>query len=208
MAISIRRCCKELEIGDDGFEEGTKLPDGLVGGSTVGRLGGGGVVWFGLEFMDEVSDGSGKAISGGIIWEPALDGEEFHSTVFPGAMCVINPEGVVSVLLHTWTNIPTLFSMISKGGGTVFRGDIDDASGTKGSQGGAIEIKFSKDLVVSGEFGIDPGVSEQVEGDDGLWEKLIPETSREALISSVQNGGEVIFKSADSTFSWVVAVIR
>ena len=185
MAISIRRCCKELEIGDEGFEEGTELPDGLVGGSTVGRLEGCGVVWLGLEFMDEVSDGGSKTISGGIIWEPALDGEEFHSTVFPGAMCVVNPEGVVSVLLHAWANIPTLFSMISKGGGTVFGGDIDNASGTKGGKRGAVEVKLAKDLVISGEFGVDLGGSEQVECDDGLWEELILETSREALVSAV-----------------------
>ena len=42
--------------------------------------------------MDEVSDGSGQAISGGIIGESALDGEEFHSTMFSGSMGIINPE--------------------------------------------------------------------------------------------------------------------
>ena len=42
MAISIRRCCKVFEIGNDGFEERAELLDGLVGGGTVGRLGWGG----------------------------------------------------------------------------------------------------------------------------------------------------------------------
>ena len=48
IAISIRRCGKVLEIGDNGFEERSELPDGLVGGSTVVRLGWGRVSRFWL----------------------------------------------------------------------------------------------------------------------------------------------------------------
>ena len=109
--------------------------------------------------------------------------------------------------MHAGTNIPPLFAMISKGRGAIVGSNINNDSCTKGGKGGAVEVKLAQDLVVSGEFGVDPGGPEQVECDDGLWEKLIPETSRESLISSVQNGSEVIFKSADSTLRWIVTVV-
>ena len=157
--------------------------------------------------MDEVSDCSGETVSGGIIGESAFDGEEFHSTVFSGATGVINPESIVPILVHARTNIPPLFSMISKGGGTRFGSNIDNSSCAKRSKGGAVEVKFSKNLVISRQFWIDPGCPEEVQGDDGLWEELIPQACREALVSPIEDGGEVVFKGADGPFSWIGAVV-
>ena len=109
--------------------------------------------------------------------------------------------------MHAGTNIPALFAMISKGGGPIGGRNINNASGTKGGKRGAVEVKLAKDLVISGEFGVDLGGSEQVECDDGLWEELIPETSREALVSAIQDRGEVVFKGTNGAFSWIVAMI-
>jgi hypothetical protein len=62
------------------------------------------------------------------------------------------------------------------------------------------------DLGVGGQEGVDAGLAEQIEGDEGLREETVPEVEREVAVGAAKAGDEVIFKRADGTFGGVATV--
>ena len=62
----------------------------------------------------------------------------------------------------------------------------------RGCKGGAIEAEHAVALGVGGQYRIQSGVSEEVEGDDSLWDELVPQVHRECRIGAVEDGNEVV----------------
>ena len=61
---------------------------------------------------------------------------------------------------------------------------VDENFGARGGEGGAVVVEGAVDLGVSGEVGVEATAPEEIEGDDGLWEELVPEGEVEAGIGA------------------------
>ena len=105
--------------------------------------------------MDQVLDRSSWACSWGTAGELAFYREEFDRAVFPNSVRVIHPDFIVSVFVHTWAYVSTFLAMISVGGWALFFVGVNNTHSAHWRKWGAVEVEFSKHLVVSGDLWID-----------------------------------------------------
>jgi hypothetical protein len=82
--------------------------------------------------------------------------------------------------------------------------DLDE--GTRGADGGAGEQIRAEHLGMSWQEGIDAGASEQVEGQSGLREKLVPQMEWKIFVCRAESCEEVIFEGPDGSFRCIASV--
>ena len=61
-------------------------------------------------------------------------------------------------------------------------------------------------LRIGGEFGIEAGAAQGVQGEFSLWQQFVPKVEREIFVHTADSSDETIFECAGSTFSCVLAV--
>ena len=59
----------------------------------------------------------------------------------------------------------------------------DDLCARQGKRCGVV-VELPMQLCIPGKFGVHARFSEQIEGEDGVWDKLAPEMKREVLVST------------------------
>ena len=75
----------------------------------------------------------------------------------------------------------------------------DDLCARRGERCGVV-IELSTQLCIPGKFGVYARLSEQVEREDGVWDKLAPEMKREVLVITGKSRYEVFFEGYDFSF--------
>jgi hypothetical protein len=75
-----------------------------------------------------------------------------------------------------------------------------------GSERGAIVVEDAVELGECGELGVDVALSEEVEGDVGLWEEMAPSVEGERRVDGRKAGDEVILEGAYLSFCGVSAM--
>ena len=63
-----------------------------------------------------------------------------------------------------------------------------------------VVVELPMQLCIPGKFGVHARLSEQVEREDGVWDKSEPETKREVLVITGKSGYEVFLESSDCSF--------
>ena len=74
----------------------------------------------------------------------------------------------------------------------------DDLCARQGEKCGVV-VELPMQLCIHGKFGVHARLSEQVEREDGLWDKSSPEMKREVLVSTGKSHYEVFLESSDSS---------
>ena len=102
-------------------------------------------------------------------------------------------------MIHQGTKIPTLYSM-------GFPHDSQsplfmDANlcARRGNRRGVV-VELSMQLCIPGKFGAHARFLEQVERENGLWDKSAPEMKHEVLVSTGKSRYEVLLESSDCSF--------
>ena len=72
----------------------------------------------------------------------------------------------------------------------------DDLCARRGERRGVI-IELPMQLCIPGKFGVHARLSEQVEREDGVWDKSAQEMKREVLVSTGKPRDEVFLESPD-----------
>ena len=72
----------------------------------------------------------------------------------------------------------------------------DDLCARRGERSGVI-IEPPMQLCIPGKFGVHARLLEQVEREDGVWDKLAPEMKREVLVSTGKPRDEMFLESSD-----------
>jgi hypothetical protein len=70
----------------------------------------------------------------------------------------------------------------------------------------SIEVEGAVDLRPCGEFWVDSRRAKEVEGQQGLWKKAIPEMEWKVAIGGTETGDEMVLEGSDSAFGSVSAV--
>ena len=83
----------------------------------------------------------------------------------------------------------------------------DDYYGAKWCQGGRVEVKVSKDLIVGREFGVQSGRPEHIEGCNCPGDEAAPQVKWKSFIFAIEDGDEVAFECSNCLFSQVVTVV-
>ena len=72
----------------------------------------------------------------------------------------------------------------------------DDLCDRRGERRGVV-IELTMQLCIPGKFGVHARLSEQVEREDGVWDKSAPEMKREVLVSTRKPRYEMFLESHD-----------
>ena len=72
----------------------------------------------------------------------------------------------------------------------------DDLCARRGERRGVV-IELPMQLCIPGKFGVHARLSEQVEREDGVWDKLAPEMKQEVLVSTGKSCDEVFLERSD-----------
>ena len=75
----------------------------------------------------------------------------------------------------------------------------DDLCARRGKRRGVV-IELPMQLCIPGKFGVHAILSEQVEREDGVWDKSAPEMKREVFVSTGNSRYEVFLESSDFSF--------
>lgn len=81
----------------------------------------------------------------------------------------------------------------------------EDSDAGRGD-GCAVEIVRAADLGPSGQFWVETGATKEVEAQETLGEKLIPEMKREIGVGAAEAGNEVVLEGPDGAFCGIAAV--
>ena len=113
---------------------------------------------------------------------------------------LVDVDAVASTVFHCWAQMPSINSMGCPG--SSFIGFfVHQHSGAWRCQWGAVEVKGSKQLCMSGELGVDARHAQQVQGECCLMDEAAPEMEWKVWVSAGQTGNEVIFEGSDGPFS-------
>ena len=63
-----------------------------------------------------------------------------------------------------------------------------------------VVVELPMQLCIPGKFGVHARLSEQVEHEDGVWDKSAPDMKREILVSNGKSGYEVFLESSYCSF--------
>ena len=72
----------------------------------------------------------------------------------------------------------------------------DDLCARRDKRHGVV-VELSMQLCIPGKFGVHAILSEQVEREDGMWDKLAPDMKREVLVSTGKSCYEVFLAISD-----------
>ena len=72
----------------------------------------------------------------------------------------------------------------------------DDLCARRGKMRGVL-VELPMQLCIPGKFGVHARLSEQVECEDGVWDKSAPEMKREDLVSTRKPHDEMFLESTD-----------
>ena len=102
-------------------------------------------------------------------------------------------------MVHRGTDIPTFHSM---GYPRASQSRIfmdDDLCARRGERRGVV-VELSTQLCIPGKCWVHVVFLEQVECDNGMWDKSAPEMKREVLVSAGKSRYEVLLKISDCLF--------
>ena len=77
---------------------------------------------------------------------------------------------------------------------------MDDELCSRRSERRGVVVELSMQLCIPGKFGVYAILSEQVERENGMWDKSAPEMKREVLVSTGKSRYEVFLESSDLSF--------
>jgi len=80
-----------------------------------------------------------------------------------------------------------------------------DSDARRGN-GGAIEIVMAIQLGPGGKFGIESGAAKEVQGEDGLWDKAIPQVEGKMFVDTAKAGDEMVFERPDGAFGGIATM--
>ena len=72
----------------------------------------------------------------------------------------------------------------------------DDLCARRGERCGVV-VELPMQLCIPGKFGVHARLSEQIEREDGVWDKSAPEMKWEVLVSTGKFRYEVLLESSD-----------
>jgi hypothetical protein len=125
------------------------------------------------EGCNEISGGGGGCFGSGGTGhgDESRDPSEGVSCAFAG--CFFYPDGVAVIMVHGCSNVPAIDNMGSPSAtnGGFF---MDHHASSWRGEWRLVEIESAMNLRVGGLLEIDPGASEEIEGDEGLREKMVP----------------------------------
>ena len=75
----------------------------------------------------------------------------------------------------------------------------DDLCARRGQRHGVV-VELSMQSRIPGRFWVHVGLSEQVELENGVWDKSAPEMKREVLVSTGKSYYELFLESSDCSF--------
>ena len=75
----------------------------------------------------------------------------------------------------------------------------DDLCAWRGERRGFV-VELSMQLCIPGKFWVHAKLSEQVERENGVWDKSAPEMKREVLVRNGKSRYEVLLESPDCSF--------
>ena len=102
-------------------------------------------------------------------------------------------------MIHRGTHIPSFYSMgCPRASHRRIFMDYDLCA-RWGERCGVV-IEPPMQLCIPGKFGVHARLSEQVECEDGVWDKSAPEMKREVLVSTGNYCYEVFLESSDCSF--------
>ena len=102
-------------------------------------------------------------------------------------------------MVHRGTQIPSFYSMGCPCASHRRIFMDDDLCARRGERRGVV-VELPMQLCITGKFGVHARFPEQVEREDGVWDKLAPEMKREALVSNEKFRYEVFLESYDCSF--------
>ena len=80
---------------------------------------------------------------------------------------------VTAIMIHRGTHIPPFYSMGCPCASHRWLFMDGDLCARRGERGGVV-VELPIQLCIPGKFGVHAGLSEQVEREDGVWDKLAP----------------------------------
>lgn len=83
---------------------------------------------------------------------------------------------------------------------------VDEDFDSRRCNGSPVEIESSMDLGPSGEFWVDAGAAEEIEGQDALRKESVPQVEREICVGGAQRGDQMIFERADGALGGVASM--
>ena len=86
------------------------------------------------------------------------------------------------------TDVPSMLSVVRPGADLLLLLFENDTLCSKWSHWGSIEVKITKELVVSGQLRVDLGRSYHVEVDDSLGNEATPEMGGPVGVTAMENG--------------------
>ena len=102
-------------------------------------------------------------------------------------------------MVHRGTQIPPFDSMGCPCSSHRWLFMDDDLCARRGEMCGVV-VELLMKLCIPGKFGVHARFPEQVEHEDGVWDKSAPEMKREVLVSTVNFRYEVFLESSDCLF--------
>ena len=102
-------------------------------------------------------------------------------------------------MIHRGNQIPNFYSMGCPCASPRRFFMDDDLCARRGDRRGVV-VELPMQLCIPRTFGVQVRFLEQVEREDGVWDKLAPEMKQEFLVSTVHSRYEVFLESSDCSF--------
>ena len=102
-------------------------------------------------------------------------------------------------MVHRGTKITTFHSMGCPRASYCRLLMDDDLCDRRGERRGVV-VELSMQFFIPGKFGVHAILLEQVEHEDGVWDKSTPEMNREVLVSTRKFHDEVFLESSGCSF--------
>ena len=102
-------------------------------------------------------------------------------------------------MIHRGTQIPPFDSMRCPCA-SHHRLFMDDDLCARRDERRGVVVELPMQLCIPGKFGVHARLLEQVEREDGAWDKLAPDMKRELLVSTVNSRYEVCLESSCCLF--------
>ena len=113
--------------------------------------------------------------------------------------CLDDIDVVAVIMIHLGTHLPPFYSMGCPRA-SHSRLFVDDYLCVRRGKRRGVAIELSMQLCIPEKFGFHARLSEQVEREDGVWDKTEPEMKQEVLVSTGNSRYEVFLKISDCLF--------
>ena len=123
--------------------------------------------------------------------------EKINTVWLSFSSCLDDIDVVATIMIHRGTQIPPFYSMGCPCTSHRRLFVDDDLCAMRGKRRGVV-VELPMQLCKPVNFGVHARLSEQVEREDGLWDKSAPEMKQEVLVSTGNSRYEVFLESPDS----------